>query len=259
MNDFLRNLNPTAEKIGLLRVIPRTCQKHGSFEARVYGFIDHDGRESVTGEMGCRLCADERDRQEIMQGYARTKLLEMTGKIGIAARFAECTFDNYTCYDSEMETTLGYCKALASGHIPSVALCGPTERGKTHLMVSTLKEAVRQGRSAMFVSEAAIYRDIRETFLQRKDSMTENQVIAKYSTVQVLGIDEIGRSSWTDHEARILGEIVNNRSNNLYWTILATNLFPRQLKEYFDDAIYRKLAPVEILAAWDQYSKRRAV
>jgi DNA replication protein DnaC len=218
----------------------------------VYGYV-YDGVESVSGEMGCHACRDDLDRLEIASGFARHRLLEMTRSIGVAPRFAECSFDSFISDGDAMARTVERCKALASGTVSAVALCGPTERGKTHLMVATLKEAVRLSHSALYVSEPVIYRQIRETYLGRKDCMTESQVIARYSDVDVLGIDEIGRSAWTEHETRILGEIITNRHNGMSRTIVATNLNPADFTNYFDDAILRKLTTECLVTAWRRY------
>jgi len=72
MNDFLQSLVPSADRIGLLRTVDRTCAKHGPFQARIYGYLDH-GSEYVQGESECDSCREEADRRGIIKGYAETK------------------------------------------------------------------------------------------------------------------------------------------------------------------------------------------
>ncbi|MEA5032319.1 MAG: ATP-binding protein [Sphaerochaeta sp.] len=260
MNDFLRNLVPGIDQLGLIRTVTKDCPLHGPYESRVYGYRSDDGYD-VVSETPCEQCNAEKELVERRRATEQRRLLELTGKIGIAPRFAHCSFENYQVDSQAMIYALNACESLALGNLSSLFLCGPTGRGKTHLLVATLKESVVMGDSSLYVTEAMIYRHIRESYLNRKDCMTESQVINRYSNVKVLGIDEIGRSSWTEHEARILGEIITNRYNHCNRTILATNLFPAQLHGtedkagYFDDAILRKLAAKEVTTAWKKYQE----
>lgn len=260
MNDFLKKLVPGIDQVGLIKTIQKECPHHGPYESRVYGYRLEDGYD-VVSETPCQLCREEHELVERRRATEQHRLLEMTGRIGIAPRFAHCSFDNFQVTSQVMAEAFSACESLAFGNIPSLFLCGPTGRGKTHLLVATLKESVSLGERALYVTEAIIYRHIRESYLNRKDCMTESQVISRYSNVKVLGIDEIGRSSWTEHESRILGEIITNRYNNCNRTILATNLFPAQLHTgegkagYFDDAILRKLAAREITTAWKKFQE----
>jgi len=256
MNDFLKALVPGSDKIGLLRSREEQCPRHGAFEAKTYGYLE-GGEEYAIGTTGCPVCRVEADRASVVDGVRLGRMMEMAGRIGIPRKFADRSLDNWIATTSAMRHTLEVCKGFASGAVQAVALCGPTERGKTHLMIGCLKEAMYRGGDARYVTEAVIYRAIRETYSGRKDVPTESQVIERYSQVDALGIDEIGRTSWTEHEARILGEIITNRDNDCKRTVIATNLLPDALHGYFDEAVLRKLGAVEVLAVWERDSARR--
>jgi DNA replication protein DnaC len=104
--------------------------------------------------------------------------------------------------------------------------------------------------------ERKIYRDIHESYLGRKDLMTEGQVIDLYSKVDVLGIDELGRSSWTEHEAQILYEIIDNRDVYNRKTVMAGNLMPDEFRQKFDDSFRRKLGATTIVCTWPRWEER---
>ena len=136
---------------------------------------------------------------------------------GIPQKFSSCTLRGFSVADENEEfskdksSVRDKCVSFVRDEIRSIVLLGPTGLGKTHLLAAMLRGAITTGREALYVVERKIYRDIHESYLGRKDLPTEGQVIAKYSNVDVLGIDEIGRSSWTEHEAQILYEIIDNR------------------------------------------------
>ena len=252
MNDFLKTLAPGIDRLGLLRTVPKTCPIHGPYQSRVYGFIDN-GTEEVVGETACDACRDEQDRQQITVGFETTRMALMTSDIGIPRKFAQCTLKGFDCQTDAMRTTRDRCVKFVQGEIRSLILCGPTDRGKTHLMAASLKGCVLQGLSAIYVTESTLYRQIKESNSGRKDTPSGSRLIERYSRCKTLGIDEIGRSSWTEYEAMVLGEIITNRSNDELQTILASNLMPGEIHKYFDEAILRKLGAVEIIASWPKW------
>lgn len=259
MNSFLKKLIPSADTIGILRTEERVCVVHGPYEFRVYGYVEN-GHEVVAGEIGCYQCRCDADRKEIAQSIAIEDSRVAANEIGIPLAFHQSSFDTYKVFNREMSEALEVCKRFSSEEIPNAGLllCGPTERGKSHLIYAILKSAYDRGKSAMFSNEIEIYREVKESYLGRKDCMTERQVIEKYTTVDYLAIDEIGRAAWTEYEARILSEIIMKRSDNKKRTVLSTNMTPDKILGYFDSATRRKLDAVEVVATWSRYSEMEA-
>jgi DNA replication protein DnaC len=74
-----------------------------------------------------------------------------------------------------------------------------------------------------------------------------------YSKVDVLAIDEIGRSSWTEHESQILYEIIDKRDCENRKTVMAGNLTPNEFNQKFDDSFKRKLGAAEVVCMWSRW------
>lgn len=259
MNDYLASLIPGGDTIGVIKVTHKTCPIHGDYEEKVYGYME-GSVPHVIDTRGCYPCKLEADRKADMAldaailSEARSK--ELAASVGIPVRFHGVSFDTYIAPDRSMVEALDTCRRFAEGsiHNSGLLLCGPTERGKSHLIYAILKRAHQRGLTAMFSNEMDIYREVKETYLGRKDCMTERQVIAKYAGVDYLGIDEIGRAAWTEHESRILSEIIMKRSDNMKKTILASNMTPEKVLAYFDSATERKLDALKVVASWPRYS-----
>jgi DNA replication protein DnaC len=237
------------------------CPKHGPYTSVQLFQIFPDGTEMAVPSLGCPFCANEADRQSIIDNWGKGISSSAIASIGIPGKFATCTLKGFSIQDANPEyarlkaNAREKCLAFIRNEIRSVVLLGTTGLGKTHLMAACLKGCVTSdhGKTALYVVERKIYRDIHESYLGRKDLPTEGQVIARYSNVDVLGIDEIGRTSWTDHEAQILYEIIDNRDADNRKTIMAGNLLPHDFNAKFDDSFRRKLGACQVDCRWARW------
>ena len=81
-------------------------------------------------------------------------------------------------------------------------------------------------------------------------------MIERYSSVQVLGIDELGRSSGTEHEKQTLYEIIDKRDGRGLRTVMAGNIMQEEFDQRFDDSFKRKLAAEVIECTWARWEGR---
>lgn len=237
------------------------CPKHGPYENnRILRYYD-DGTSEELPLSGCPACREESARQELAESYENILLEGKLASSRIPAKFQNCMVRNFQVEDTESAFSHSKMEArnmaiaFIRDEVRSLVLLGGTGRGKSHLMASMLKGCISTGRDALYVVERKIYRDIHESYLGRKDLMTEGQVIDLYSKVDVLGIDELGRSSWTEHEAQILYEIIDNRDVYNRKTVMAGNLMPDEFRQKFDDSFRRKLGATTIVCTWPRWEE----
>ncbi len=261
MTSFIEQL---AAKKGLkvLETLHLTCPVHGPYDNHSILRTYPDGTTELLPLSGCPECRYEKDRLTIASVLQKNDPYEqMVLQAKIPSKFKDCMVRNFQVNDVDEVSSAAkkhaqeMAVAFIQGDVRSLVLLGGTDRGKSHLLAAILKGCITKGKSALYVIERKIYRDIHESYLGRKDLMTEGQVIDLYSNVDVLGIDELGRSGWTDHEAQTIYEIIDRRDSENRKTIMAGNLLPNEFKAKFDDSFHRKLGAAELVCRWSQYKK----
>lgn len=261
-DEFLRQFMAKYPDIEIAETLHLTCPKHGPYTNTRLVQTFQDGSRQDLKTSGCPSCNAEVEQEEIIQSRDREEHYGMFKAAQIPAKYESCMLRNFRIDDENIEharlkaDARQKCLDFIEDRIRSIVLTGPTGRGKSHLGASMLKGCIQTGREGLYVVERKIHRDIHESYLDRKDLPTEGQVIARYSRIPVLFIDEIGRSSWTDHEAQTLYEIIDNRDSSRLKTIMAGNLTPAEFEEKFDDSFRRKLGACELVCRWGAWESR---
>jgi DNA replication protein DnaC len=258
MNAFTEQLM-ARQGLKIIETLHLDCPIHGTYENNRILREYPDGSTEELPLSGCPECRYDHDRLAIMNRLQADQYAAVYEQAGIPAKFKDCMVRNFSTKD--LDTISSAAKvhardmavAFVQGNVRSVVLLGPTDRGKTHLVAGMLKGCIQTGKKALYVVERKIYRDIHESYLGRKDLMTEGQVIDLYSKVDVLAIDEIGRSSWTEHESQILYEIIDKRDCENRKTVMAGNLTPTEFNQKFDDSFKRKLGAAEVVCMWSRW------
>jgi DNA replication protein DnaC len=110
------------------------------------------------------------------------------------------------------------------GENRGLVLHGEVGRGKTHLMVATLRELVfRHGASARFVEFSHLIADLKSSF-DRGGGTSE--LLEPLTRVQVLAIDEIGKGRNTEWEGTVLDELISRRYNAAATIVGTSNYGP---------------------------------
>ncbi len=258
-DEFYKQFFETHKDYELAQTFDLTCEKHGPYVNNQLILHHPDGTETLLPLLGCPECRKEEEYAAMKEQLRESMNAQKLKNSGIPQKFSACTLRGFSTIDDNQdfvdEKTFirDKCVSFVRDEIRSVVLLGSTGLGKTHLVAAMLRGAITTGREALYVVERKIYRDIHESYLGRKDLPTEGQVIAKYSNVDVLGIDEIGRSSWTEHEAQILYEIIDNRDADNKKTILAGNITPPEFDELFDESFRRKLDAQRLNCRWGRW------
>lgn len=255
-SEFIRQFMARHDDFQLSETLNLTCEKHGPYTNTRLVQVNDDGTTQELPLSGCPECNEELQRKAMMELYVDDIHSSMFNAAQIPDKYSPCMLRNFRIEDNNPDfmrlkgEARQKCLDFIEDRIRSIVLLGPTDRGKSHLAVSMLKGCIQTGRQGLYVRERKIYRDIHESYLGRKELPTEGQVIAKYSEVPVLVIDELGRSTWSEHEGQTLYEIIDRRDADNLKTVMSGNINPKEFGEKFDDSFHRKLGASQIVCRW---------
>lgn len=258
-DEFLRQFIARHKDFEIAELVSLECPKHGLYTNNHLVQLHEDGSRQELPLSGCPKCNAEKEFEEMKRLYNEGIYTRMYKAAQIPAKYSRCMLRNFKVDDDvpnneKLKTEARQkCLDFIEDRIRSIVLIGPTDRGKSHLLASMLKGCIQTGSEALYVVERKIYRDIHESYLGRKDLPTEGQIISKYSNIPVLGIDEMGRSSWTDHEVQTLYEIIDKRHVENRKTIMAGNITPAEFRLKFDESFERKLGAYQLECRWDAW------
>jgi DNA replication protein DnaC len=113
----------------------------------------------------------------------------------------------------------------------SVAMCGKTGVGKSHLAAAYMNAAIAEGELGIFASFVGLmdglYRTLNPVRGSGSDGYQEhlswNEVLSDYLVVDVLVLDDLGQEKTTDKSMEVLFYILNRRMNEKKPTIVTTN------------------------------------
>jgi DNA replication protein DnaC len=118
-------------------------------------------------------------------------------------------------------------------------LIGEVGSGKTHLASAIVRAMLETGKQAEFRCASELYLDIRESY--GNNGTSERQIMLRYCSASMLVLDDIGAGSLSDHERRILFEVLNRRGNECRPTVVTTNLSLDQIRGLIDERISSRL------------------
>ena len=226
----------------------RTCKVHGEYTARLFRLTA--GGPFMGG--GCSRCSDEKQALEERRKAAeaererQARIERAIERSGIPARFKDRTIHNYQVNDPGED----HAKQTASWFVDtwsermangtSLIFCGSPGTGKTHLACAIGNQLLQQGTSVLFTTVSDAMRRIKATY-DRDASMSEANAIGIFTSPRLLILDEIQVQTGSDHERRLMFEIINRRYENVLPTIVMSNLAFEQLQEFLGDRIVDRL------------------
>lgn len=147
---------------------------------------------------------------------------------GVPARHAHCTLVSFEPNRKVMPQFMKvqrYIKDYRPGEENrGLVLHGEVGRGKTHLMVATLRELVfRYGVTARFVEFSHLLADLKSTFDRGGGSQA---LLDPLTRVDVLAIDELGKGRNTEWEGTVLDELISRRYNAAATMLGTSNYAP---------------------------------
>jgi len=239
---------------------PAHCDTHGDYEAvlltigepRWTGCPDC-AREAVT-TIDNAYSRDEEDARRRVKGEALARVA------GIPPRHAHSRLDNY-----ELRGTRSQAKAhrmideYARGHAllegASLILTGTNGSGKTHLACAAVRHlALERNLPARYITAPSLFLRIRASYSTREE--TERDILDDLAAPTLLVIDEIGLGAGTDHEMRLLSDVLCRRYDDMRATILCTNLPAASLREWLGDRAVDRLRQTASVVVFDWPSYR---
>jgi DNA replication protein DnaC len=165
----------------------------------------------------------------------------------IPERYRHCDFENFET-DNEKEgatreqldawkSSLARAKLVVQrfaqefpvGCEDGILLMGPSGVGKTHLVVSALKEVVLRGHSGVFYDYRELLKQIQGSY-NAESPITEMSILDPVLSVEVLVLDDLGSSTSSPWALETVGHILNTRYNKNRVTLLTTNYLDRDLE-----------------------------
>lgn len=258
---------PTATRVGVLRKSTAVCPEHGEYLSYTVGYRFENGDEKVTEPTSeCPQCRAERNLREALRQDEQTRqefeISSRLAKAKVPPLLEHASFEKFRIYHEDQSFAIEQLKLWVEGTHKNIHLLGPNGTGKTFLMISALREAIlhRQG-TALYITENHIIRRIRETYSGKKSGWTESQAVEFFGSVDLLAVDEIGRSNMSEDAQRIVMDIYDSRYLNKCRTILAGNINRDKMTDYYGEALMRRLSFSSALVycdwpSWESWNEK---
>ncbi|SAQ10096.1 ATP binding protein%2C IstB family [Raoultella planticola] len=218
-----------------------SCEKHGDFERFTLVGKAFRGGENFKHSQ-CPACL-RAQLAEIDAELRALRVADLMDNAGIARRFEECEFENYHPVNQGASKNLAGCRHYAENW-PQVfetgkglVMTGNCGTGKNHLAISTAKAIIRNHLARVEITDVMrVMRAVKSTWRHNSET-TEDSVLERYASLDLLIIDEVGVQFGSASELAILQEIVNARYESVLPTILISNLTFEQLKDSIGERI----------------------
>lgn len=186
----------------------------------------------------CTLCDGRGERLVEIDGVPRIARcrcqkvpdrLTLFNKARIPARHAQASFESF---DKDLPDTMpGFVAAYKwvssfKRGLPQrgLVLHGSVGRGKTHLLVSMLRELVFQhGVQVRFVEFTHLLAALKQGF---EHGQGQANTLDPLADVEVLAIDELGKGRNTEWELAVVDELISRRYNGMKTLLATTNYGP---------------------------------
>lgn len=206
--------------------IIKNCKIHGDYEAKVtevQGFKITQDCQACTREFKELEKLKELQLQKNMREMAVRKMIEKTE---LPKKYSN--LQGYKPMNEMQNIEFNFDKNLM--------ILGGFGSGKTMFISHLGLKALGQKKSVRYLKAD----DIREKSIQAmnfKNSFTQDEFLKELINVDVLILDEIGRTEYNKY----LFKVLDGRYENEKITILAGNVQPQNIKSIFGDAIVSRL------------------
>jgi DNA replication protein DnaC len=222
----------------------------GRCRDKKYVFVNQKGKvqAEACSCFECKICeGSRRIFEETPQGHSTIRECECSGLFkrmalfnhaGVPGKFVHEDFSSYSVDPPQHRTqknALLNSKKFIEDYVDrkgqysqGLIYMGAPGLGKTHLVISVIKEFVMQhGVECKFVDFFELLRDIRHGY---GEDISEKDFIDPYVGVQVLVIDELAKGRNTDWELTILDHFISTRYNDDDKVTLVTTNFSDKLE-----------------------------
>lgn len=237
-------LKSTLRTIEEKRAINPTCDKCGNPLYRVYSKKQDDFVLLCYGDT-CKEERQEKKRQELLEMKRKHPEKFMT-KYNVPKKYLCCSLDTFKG-NSKVVTI---CKDYAAKPEGSLVFSGVCGCGKTHLAASILREMVKANavEKAIFVTAPELLLKIRQSISASSDSsISEVSIIDKFSSVDLLILDDLGAEKTSPWAISTLYLIIDRRNREERLTIYTTNLTLEQIEKQLNARIASRLSDCKVI------------
>lgn len=208
------------------------CEIHGEY---IGVFNKNTGTLSA-----CGFCESEK----VMAINAEKHRLHLFSIANIPLLYEDKGLSDYqTKNEGQKQALMGANIFLENYHAnPSknLVMVGTTGTGKTHLAIGIIKNLINQGIHCRYTTLNSALSSIKNTYSIYSEQ-SEDAVMALYLTPKVLVLDEVGLTKLSDTDNGLLYRIIDMRYINKQATIVISNLFINEFKEFVGDRIADRL------------------
>lgn len=230
------------------RMVTIECEKHGTFEQRVWGWNNPRCEKCIEEEVEARrLEQRKRDEEEILERRRRW------ADESVPARYMNASISDFP--DATIASILAWTKdsKTESGNL---VIFGPVGTGKTHLAAAITRHLILNRTDAKYSSQANYLRQIRKTWDSQSES--EDAVFQSFVLPRVLVLDDIGAARGNDNDTLRLGELIAERYDAMKPTVYVTNLTPETLKLTVGDRSYDRMRDKAVQLVLNGETRRKA-
>ncbi|WP_448587996.1 ATP-binding protein [Thermocrinis sp.] len=178
--------------------------------------------------------------------HCRFREEDFEKRLNIPKKFWKAELENYQPISPAQQRAYQACKAFVLSFEPEagrgITLVGPSQMGKTHLIVGVLKALYRDKRIRGF------FFDTKEMLFQLRFYMNHEEdkygrLLKFLMNVPVLALDDLGSERLSDWSVEILSLIITYRYNNLLSTLITTNYQLRKSENEILNSLEERISP----------------
>ena len=195
---------------------------------------------AITPEEESRFDAIEAENKLREYNERLIEVEKLKRSSGIPERYITASLRSWTPDNTEQETIhkqlLNWFGNILSRDCPSVIIQGAYGTGKTWVSCGIVNDLINDHGTAQFITAKGYTEKIKESY-RKNSEYSESQIRNRYSRVDLLVLDEIGRQFDSDSERLYFFDLINERYNAMKPTLLITNLDSDQVAAFLGEAI----------------------
>ena len=178
----------------------------------------------------CKCVFNERQKERLQ---AMIRWCELPDKTELY------TFENFKIYPKVKESYEA-AKEMAEGKCLKAFLTfiGPSDNGKTHLLIAICRRWLAQGKLARYAFVPLLLDELREGFAKGNDGSYEERW-KKFLNVPLLALDDLGTENPTPWAQEHLDTLIDYRLVNGLFTVVTTNMVFEELTSRISSRLMR--------------------